>query len=257
MLLTDRNEKQMARLKDRIRRYWNWRSESYGDDADKSETIAAKWESIIGELAIGAGGRQALDIGTGRGQVAVYLARAGFAVTGIDLSENMIDCARQNARRQDLDIDFRTGDAEHLAFDDDAFDVLVSRNLLWTLPRPQRALEEWRRVLRPGGLLVVSDGLWMNTTWKRLHRLAFQVAKGVSLKKRLVSGRFFCSYAFAQRSLPFYEGIGRENAAQLLAQAGFKRIGNYDTACFDTHPYAGSKGRQKIAPSFFIAYGTK
>lgn len=257
MLLNDCNEKQVARLKDRIRRYWNWRSGSYGDDADKSETIAAKWETIIGELVSGAGGRRALDIGTGRGQVAVYLARAGFVVTGIDLSENMVDCARQNAQRQGLGIEFRTGDAEHLDFDDGAFDVLVSRNLLWTLPRPQQALAEWRRVLKPGGILVVSDGLWMNYTWKRIHRLAFHLLKMVLLKKRLVSGRFFCSYAFVQRSLPFYEGIGRDKAGQLLERAGFKQIGNYDTACFDTHPYAGPKGGQKIAPSFFIAYGTK
>ena len=191
MLQNEINEKQMARIKATIRRYWNWRSASYGDDSDKSEKIAMKWESIIRELVTGVTGSRALDIGTGRGQVAVYLARAGLDATGIDLSENMVDCARQNARHHGLDIDFRTGDAEHLVFDDNAFDVLVSRNLLWTLPHPQKALAEWRRVLRPGGMLVVSDGLWMNTTWKQLHQLAFHLIKGVLLKKKAIGLRAF------------------------------------------------------------------
>jgi ubiquinone/menaquinone biosynthesis C-methylase UbiE len=138
----------MEKIKTTIKKYWNWRSKSFL--TDRSVTIAKQWESILKELVSGAPGRLAIDIGTGRGHFAVYLARLGFSVTGIDLSENMISYARQNAALHNLDIDFKTGDAEELEFEDNTFDVVVSRNLLWTLPSPDKALKEWRRVLKPG-----------------------------------------------------------------------------------------------------------
>ncbi len=49
-----------------------------------------------------------------------------------------------------LSIDFQTGDAEHLPFEANTFDVVVSRNLVWTLPAPETAMREWHRVLKPG-----------------------------------------------------------------------------------------------------------
>jgi len=124
----------MDKLKTAIQKYWNWRSKSYL--TDRSVTIAKKWESILKELVSGPPGRLALDIGTGKGHVAVYFSRLGLSVTGIDLSENMISYARQNAAEHNLDIDFQTGDAEELEFEDNTFDVVLSRNLLWTLSSP-------------------------------------------------------------------------------------------------------------------------
>lgn len=102
----------MEKVKKGIKKYWNWRSKSFL--TDRSVTIEKKWESILKELVSASSGRLALDIGTGKGHFAVYLARLGFSVTGIDLSENMIFCARQNAAEHSLDIDFQTGDAEKL-----------------------------------------------------------------------------------------------------------------------------------------------
>jgi SAM-dependent methyltransferase len=71
-------------------------------------------------------------------------------------------------------IDFQIQDAESLSFADNTFDVVVARNLFWPLVHPGRALDEWRRVMKPGGRLIVSDGLWYNTTWKRLPRLVLK-----------------------------------------------------------------------------------
>ena len=50
------------------------------------------------------------------------------------------------------------GNAEQLPFPPDSFDLAVSRHVLWTLPHPEAAIDEWIRVLRPGGRLVVVDG---------------------------------------------------------------------------------------------------
>ncbi len=242
----------MEKIKTAIQKYWNWRSKRFL--TDRSVTIEKKWESILKELVSGSPGRLALDIGTGRGHFAVYLARSGFSVTGIDLSENMIYYAGQNAAWHNLDIDFQTGDAEKLEFDDNAFDVVVSRNLLWTLPSPDKALKEWRRVLKPGGTLVVSDGFWMNYTWKSIHHLAFSLLKNKFRNGSMLSFRFYCCYAALQKSLPFYEGICFEKASKLLQMARFREIRSYDISCFGMNPYKRKKRTKQTEPSFFIAY---
>jgi ubiquinone/menaquinone biosynthesis C-methylase UbiE len=244
----------MAKTKSVIREYWNWRSSTFGLDADKSDTVAGRWASVFQELTVGAPGKRALDVGTGTGQLAMYLSVAGFDVTAVDLSESMISHARRNASSRGLDIDFHAGDAESLDFEDDAFHVVVSRNLLWTLPNPEKAISEWRRVLAPGGRLVISDGFWKNTTWNRLHRLAFKVLKERCRNGSLVSLRFFRSYALLQKKLPLYEGVSLTNAVLFLQKAGFKEIASYDTSLFERYPY-GNGIRKRVSP-FFIAYAT-
>ena len=247
----------MEKVKASIKRYWNWRSTSYGYDTDKSINIANIWEAILKKLVSGTPGKRALDIGTGTGQFAFYLARLGFAVTGIDLSENMISHARQYAGMHNLDINFQIGDAEELEFDDNTFDVVVSRNLFWTLPDPDKALKEWRRVMKPGATLVVSDGLWMNYTWKRVHHLILSLFKRMFRNGSMISARFFLSYAGLYKSLPFYEGICFEKASMLLQNARFREIRSYDTSCFGMNPYGGKNGMRNTEPSFFIAYARR
>ncbi len=247
----------MKEIKMSIQKYWDWRSKSYAYDTEKSMYISNKWELILKELVSGDSGRRALDIGTGRGQFAIYLARLGFDVTGVDLSENMIYQAGKYALSHNLNIDFKTGDAESLEFEDSTFDVVVSRNLLWTLAQPDKALCEWRRVMKRGGTLVVSDGLWMNYTWKRIHHLALNLVKRIFQRDSMLSFRFFCSYAPLQKSLPFYEGLRFEEAESLLKTARFKKIESYDTSCFEINPYFKKKRMNNIEPLFFIAYATR
>lgn len=245
----------MEHLKKPIKKYWNKRSSSYGLDKDKSTAIAETWETVLHDLVATGAGRKALDVGTGTGQFAVYLANKGFEVTGVDLSEEMIATARQNAAQEGLLIRFQTGDAEHLDFPDNSFDVVVSRNLLWTLPRPDKALKEWKRVLKPGGKLVVSDGFWMNSTWKTVPRLAMNMFRERFNTTSRRSLRFFWSYSKVRRSLPYYTGVNANDAVTLLEQASFKEIGCYDTACFAAHPY--QKQQVKKEPSFFIVHADK
>jgi ubiquinone/menaquinone biosynthesis C-methylase UbiE len=196
------------------------------------------------------------DVGTGTGQFAVYLAQNGFDVTGIDISEKMIVNAKRYAAQEGLGIKFDTGDAEHLNFADNFFDVVVSRNLLWTLPDPEKALREWKRVLKPGGRLIVSDGFWMNTTWKRIPHLALHILKDRFRNGSRRSLKFFWSYSGIHKSLPFYGGVKIADVTLLLQKTRFKEIGYYDTSCFANHPYQGEKSKKK-APSFFIAYAGK
>ena len=69
----------------------------------------------------------------------------------------MLEEASALAEHLGLAITFRQMDAQNLEFPDESFDVVLSRNLTWTLPEPERAYAQWYRVLRPCGLLLNFD----------------------------------------------------------------------------------------------------
>lgn len=99
----------------------------------------------------GSSGRM-LEIGCGMGMDSVRLARCGFEVTAIDLTEPAIALARQWAARAGCAIDFRLGNAEALEFPDRSFDAVYAFGVLHHTPNPVRAIGEVFRVLRPGGV---------------------------------------------------------------------------------------------------------
>ncbi|MFP4088503.1 MAG: class I SAM-dependent methyltransferase [Desulfobacteraceae bacterium] len=247
----------MDRQKQTIRKYWDWRSLTYPWDTEKSDAIVEKWETLLAHSLSGPPGRQALDAGTGPGEFAVYLARLGFRVTGIDISDRMILKAREHAAHCGLHIDFQQEDAENLPFKDRTFHVVVARNLLWTLPNPEKALREWRRVLKPDGAILVSDGMWMNTTWKRVPRLAIRILKGRLRNGSMISLRFFCSYAGLQKRLPFYEGIRMTEAMTLFRTARFREVWSCDTSYFRGDPYEEKHPSKRRGSGFFIVQARK
>jgi len=104
--------------------------------------------------------RRILDVGTGTGALALIAAELGHDVTGVDVSAAMLEVARRKAMNAGLEVDWRQADAETLAIGLHGFDVVMSRHLLWTLPHPDRAVRAWRDAARPGGLVVVVDGVY-------------------------------------------------------------------------------------------------
>ena len=105
---------------------------------------------------------QILDVGTGTGYFAILLSQIGHQVTGIDLTDAMLKEARDNAALYQVHPTFQQMDAQKLAFLDQSFDVVISRNLTWTLPDPESAYREWMRVLKKGGVLLNFDANYGN-----------------------------------------------------------------------------------------------
>lgn len=108
------------------------------------------------EAAEAVGGR-ILEVGVGTG---ISLPQYGGKnrLTGIDISDSMLNKARERVRKLGLDnIDEITVmDAEHLTFEDDSFDVIVAQYVVTAVPNPEAALDEFIRVLRPGGEVVIT-----------------------------------------------------------------------------------------------------
>lgn len=69
-------------------------------------------------------------------------------MTGIDITENMIHEAKENVKAAGLSADLMTMDCHNLNFPDETFDMVICRNITWTLDNPQKAYREWLRVLK-------------------------------------------------------------------------------------------------------------
>ena len=101
-------------------------------------------------------GQRVLDVGCGTGVVAITATRRGAKVSAIDLTPQLVERARENARVSKLAIDFHEADAEKLPFGDGEFDVVVSQFAHMFAPRPEVAVSEMLRVLKPGGTIAFS-----------------------------------------------------------------------------------------------------
>lgn len=101
------------------------------------------------------------DLGCGTGSISVLLARAGHTVVGIDYSPKMIDLARIKAKQSGLTVQFEEMDAAHPTLADGAFDYVVCRHILWTLPEPEEVLKRWAELLTPTGAMFLVEGFWM------------------------------------------------------------------------------------------------
>jgi ubiquinone/menaquinone biosynthesis C-methylase UbiE len=103
-------------------------------------------------------GTRVLDAGCGTGHTALAFAPLVAEVVGIDLTEAMLLQARRLATRRGLtNVLFQRGDVERLPFPDASFDLVTSRYSAHHYPHPSAALREFRRVLRPGGAVLLVD----------------------------------------------------------------------------------------------------
>ena len=148
--------------------YWTCRASGYSE-VNRLELRTAqrqKWKDCLcAELALAFPDRafaelHVLEVGTGPGFFAILLREMGCDVTAIDFTPAMLTEAKENAGALADEIRFIEMNAEEMSFANMSFDAVISRNLTWNLPHPERAYAEWVRVLKPGGLLLNFDANW-------------------------------------------------------------------------------------------------
>ena len=211
----------MELIKHRVTHYWSHRAEAFETqrlreyDSEKRERWLAEFRKYIPQgkpLRI-------LDIGTGTGFFACMMAAEGHEATGIDLTPDMIEHANHMAAVLGLDVKFLVMDAENPEFESESFDVLVTRNLTWTLPHVARAYREWFRLLKPGGVLINFDADYYT---------ALEEAEEVELPEnhahKLVPEEMKAENDAITMEVGAYQMPRPQWDVQLLVEAGFERI---------------------------------
>lgn len=189
----------------RQRRVWNKQAPRY----DRQIAIFDKnWfgggRQWLGQRARG----RVLEVAVGTGRNLPFYP-ADVTLTGIELSPGMLAIARQRAVTLNCDVDLREGDAEHLSFDDGAFDTVLCALALCTIPSPVAALGEMRRVLRPGGRLLLLDHI--GSTWPPVYAAQWLVEQ--------VTSRTAGEY-FTRRQLPLVTAAGFQIVEDERLKAG-------------------------------------
>jgi ubiquinone/menaquinone biosynthesis C-methylase UbiE len=190
-------------VKLQVAAHWGRRAAHFDEDFGHNIRTAAEraaWDRIVDLILSGRTALDTLDAGCGTGFLSLELALRGHRVTGIDFAPAMLTEARRKAAERGLSIRFEEADAERLPFPSGSFDLVVSRHLLWTLPHPEGAIDEWIRVLRPGGRLAVIDGQFDPTV----------------LVHTTENARSSAEYAAIGDQLPFLGGRPREEIETLL-----------------------------------------
>jgi cyclopropane fatty-acyl-phospholipid synthase-like methyltransferase len=125
-------------------------------------------------------GKKILDIGSGKGVTACFLAQKyGCEVVGIDLSEKMIKHASELAKKRGLEgrVSFRMVDAHDLPFKDKSFDIVLAECTTVLLDK-EKAFSEFLRVLKPGGYIGDLEMIWKTSPPKKLVDKVYRVWEG-------------------------------------------------------------------------------
>jgi ubiquinone/menaquinone biosynthesis C-methylase UbiE len=184
-------------IKTAVSRYWSGRAAEFDlgpSHGVLNEAQHQAWLDLLREAA-GPPPLRVLDVGCGTGFLALRMAELGHTAVGIDLSEGMLTAAQRKAEGVGLPVTFRLGDAEAPPPDGAPYDVILERHVIWTLPQPREAVHAWQALLRPGGLLILIEGIF-------------------EMSDRTV-------YPTLQAQLPLYGGRPGEELAILLKTEGF------------------------------------
>lgn len=146
--------------REHIRAFWAGHANAYDDGHGHgvhAMTEQKKWRTLFERHLARA--CTVLDAGTGTGYCALLLAQMGHKVTALDWSKSMLEAAQKKAAALGLHVDTLLGDIEKTPFADASFDAVTARHVLWTLLQPQDAIQEWSRILKPGGVALVDIAL--------------------------------------------------------------------------------------------------
>jgi len=183
---------------------WERAAEFYGDAFG---ALTAQTAPALLDAVAAAAGTRLLDVASGPGFIAAAAAQRGSTVTGLDFARAMVE----EARRRHPAIEFREGDAEALPFDDASFDAVVMNFGMLHLARPDAAIAEAHRVLRPGGRYAF-------TVWAAPDR-----AIGFGLALRAIEAHGQADVALPEGP-PFFRFSDAAGTQQTLESAGFAGV---------------------------------
>lgn len=139
---------------------WDAAADSFDEEPDHGLLDPAVRDAWAGRLEswLPATRGDLLDLGCGTGRLSLLAAGQGHRVTAVDRSPRMAEQAR--AKLAGTGSEVLVGDAARPPVGERAFDVIVARHVVWLLPDPAAALAHWFGLLKPGGRLILIEGVW-------------------------------------------------------------------------------------------------
>ncbi|MFD3574120.1 trifunctional class I SAM-dependent methyltransferase/NUDIX hydrolase/VOC family protein [Streptomyces sp. NPDC058644] len=141
---------------------WDAEAATFDEEPDhglRDPAVREAWAERLRDWLPATG--DVLDLGCGTGSLSLLAAEAGHRVTAVDLSPGMVERAREKLAGHAAEV--LVGDAGEPPVQGRRFDAILVRHVLWTLPDPEAALRHWCGLLRPGGRLVLVEGVWGTT----------------------------------------------------------------------------------------------
>lgn len=168
--------------------YHDWESGSYDDkwsisfDQRCIDYARDRFRAVAGDSGWPYG--RSLEVGAGTGFFTLNLMQAGVIAAGdvTDISAGMVAVARSNADQLGLSVQGEVADAETLPYDDDTFDLVIGHAVIHHIPDVELAFSEMRRVLKPGGRVVIcgEPTRWGDFVARRLSRATWFAATNLT-----------------------------------------------------------------------------
>ncbi|MFW9818659.1 MAG: class I SAM-dependent methyltransferase [Candidatus Thorarchaeota archaeon] len=108
-------------------------------------------------------GMKVLDVSSGRGTQSIFYAKEyGAEVMGLDIADEMVESATQNAKKAGVEklVSFKIGDSQNIPFEDNSFDVVINECAVGIPDDSQKVLDEMVRVTKPTGIVVIHESTW-------------------------------------------------------------------------------------------------
>lgn len=196
-----------------MNQYWGERAQSYSEQNQNqlSDSRREAWERVILSRLPEGEALRVLDVGCGPGFLGILMALAGHRVTGVDLNSAMLDEARKNAAAYGAPVRFLHIDGS-LSFLDESFDVILARDVTWTLPEPEKTMAMWFSKVAPGGRLLYFDAGWysyLNSPAQRAkykrHRRLVERNHGFVYKKAKLMEEMAAGLPMTYRDRPSWD----------------------------------------------------
>lgn len=211
-----------------IESQWTLDSGSYDDltwKQLKNKRLVQHWKQILNKY-LGSSPLRILEVGCGPGFLSILLSEMGHSVKSVDGSIGMIQHAQKNMEMRGITAEVALEDAVLLPDEDpESFDVILSRDVVWTLYDPDKAMARWHEVLKPGGKLLYFDGNYQETKPNLKIKLWIALADVLIL---VTERRWYSKEAKGTEgvflTLPLSERKRPETDRQILKGAGFRKI---------------------------------
>lgn len=208
-----KEKKEIAGMFDSIAPHYDFLNHFLSFNADRT------WRKKLTRSITASGAKKVLDLACGTGDVSRALAEAGMTVTGMDISEKMLEIARSKKSNGQA-ITYINAPADSIPSPDGSFDAVTISFGVRNFDQRQKCLEEINRVLLPEGKIgILEFSIPANRIWNALYTFYFK--RVLPVIGRAVSGQKF---AYTYLPLSAFEFPQREAFCRELSDAGFKEV---------------------------------